>query len=92
MIRESLAFISALPVLAILLSGCVPEVPKKTWANDQCLRAELFQACLRSLPAGPTASKYNDWDEVVSECESAAYRQSARAIDQVKAECRSDAP
>jgi len=39
---------------------------------DQCLRATLFQQCLKALPAGPLATKYNDWDEVVKECQIAS--------------------
>lgn len=57
-------------------------------APDQCIRAELFKSCLAALPAGPQATKYNDWDEVVSACESAAYFQSLRKRETIKAECK----
>lgn len=29
--------------------------------------------CLRTAPAGPQSTKYNDWDEVVEACGSEAY-------------------
>ena len=77
------------PVLLIValtsLIGCSSEV---TWGPDQCLRADLFQQCLKSLPAGPGSTKYNDWDEVVKECEAAAYRQSLRNLIVIKPECK----
>lgn len=70
--------------LVLLIGGCAEQS-----SNDQCLRAELFQACMRSLPAGPTSTRYNDWDEVVSQCESVAYLQSKRLVSQIKPECKS---
>lgn len=72
----------ALGVVVVLMAGCVPTQP------DQCLRAELFDRCMKALPAGPAATKYNDWDEVVAECDDAAYRQSLRTTDSIKQECR----
>lgn len=74
---------------SLVLTACFEPV-KMTWTIDQCKRAEVFQQCLRSVPAGPQATKYNDWAEVVSECDDAARYQSTRAIDQVKPECRSE--
>jgi hypothetical protein len=55
---------------------------------DQCMRREIFQQCLRALPAGPVSTKYNDRDEVVKSCESAAYYQSLRQPGQIKPECK----
>lgn len=75
---------------AMLLAGCMPEPPKKTSDYDQCLRAELFQACIKSVPAGPQAAKYNDWSEVVEECGNQASYQSVRPVTQIKKECRAD--
>ena len=72
---------------SVLLAGCTPELPKKTWTYDQCLRAQIFQSCLRALPAGPASTKYNDWDEVVEQCEDAASMQSVRKAGTVKPEC-----
>ncbi len=69
-----------------LLAGC-NEYKQPT--VDQCLRHEIFKSCLTNLPAGPTATKYNDWDEVVSSCNEAAYYQALREQGQIKPECRS---
>ena len=71
---------------ATLLAACEPGPNDAT--PDQCLRTELFQQCMKALPAGPQATKYNDWDEVVRACDSAAYYQSKRARNTIKAECR----
>lgn len=80
----------ALILLATLvLAGC-SDPPQRTWVVDQCQRREAFKGCLAALPAGPQATKYNDWDEVVSECDRVAYHQSLRAIGQVKPECRAE--
>lgn len=57
---------------------------------DQCLRQKLFVDCLSVLPAGPTATVYNDWAEVVSECGSKAYYHSLRAKAHIKPECRAN--
>ncbi len=92
----------ALVVAITALSGCYshtdatgqttisakPIDKEETTSNDQCLRARLFEQCLKALPAGPEATKYNDWDEVVAACESAAYYQSLRAASTIKPECR----
>lgn len=66
-------------VAAALLSGC-EEAPLPETAVDQGRRVELFQQCLEALPAGPVSTKYNDWDEVVDSCESAAYYQARRCV------------
>ena len=54
---------------------------------DQCLRREIFNECIKNLPAGPTSTKYNDWDEVISECSSTSYYLSKRRRAFVKPEC-----
>lgn len=46
------------------------------WEPDQKERQRIFKECMSLLPAGPVKTHYNDWSEVVSECESAAYYQS----------------
>ena len=76
-------------LIALALCGCYdrPDIPAPKSDYDQCLRAELFQQCLRLAPAGPVSSHYNDWAEVISECQSAASRNSVRAIEQIKPEC-----
>ena len=67
--------LATLAIAALALSGC-GELKYPKYAPDQKLRAELFQACLKALPAGPISTQYNDWDEVVAECSLSAYRQS----------------
>lgn len=62
-------------VTVLALAAC-EEIEQRV--PDQCLRTELFQQCLDKVPAGPISSHYNDWGEVASECESAAYHQSIR--------------
>ena len=64
--------------------GCAD--PDQTRA-DQCMRREIFQQCMKALPAGPKATMYNDWDEVVGKCEDVAYYQSLRRKSQIKPEC-----
>jgi hypothetical protein len=71
----------ALISISLLLCGC--EYPKA----DQCLRREIFQTCMHSLPAGPQSTQYNDWDEVVEACASTAYHQSLRVPNLIKPEC-----
>ena len=63
--------------LCLCLAGCSPEETKyPQWAVDQVMRQGLFKECLRLLPAGPQATKYNDWDEVVGACNDASRQQS----------------
>jgi hypothetical protein len=72
--------------LTLALTACDGPIGVST--PDQCMRAELFASCMRALPAGPAAPQFNDWDEVVTACESAAYRQSLRSARHIKPECR----
>lgn len=69
-------------LIAVLLSACdsTPKPVSPRYESDQKLRAERFDACMKQLPIGPANVKYNDWAEVVSECESAAYWQSRRCV------------
>jgi len=55
---------------------------------NQCLRREIFNECMKILPAGPLATKYNDWDEVVNQCGRQAYYMSIRKESTIPAECR----
>lgn len=50
-------------------------------ASEVVLQAEL--------PKGPEAAVYNDWAEVVTSCQNAAYYHSLRKYEYVKPECRS---
>lgn len=80
-----------LGLLIIGLTACdnTPDVVKSR-GTDQCMRAELFKSCMASLPAGPVATDYNDWQEVVDECGTQAYYQSIRFVEFIKPECRVD--
>jgi hypothetical protein len=65
-------------VLLVAVAGCerkpVPE--DMTLAEARALyRVERFEACMKALPAGPAQTKYNDWAEVVSECDMVSYYQ-----------------
>lgn len=69
---------------AVLLVGC--DVPESNSPN-QCLRAELFNACMKNSPV-PQGPKFADWNEVVDSCASVAYRQSIRLTKHIPLECR----
>lgn len=73
-------------VLSVFLVGCAPV----TNGVDQCMRSELFIQCLKSIPKGPDSTKYNDWDEVIKECQNASYYHSLRDFKYIKLECRSN--
>jgi len=62
--------------MVLLAAGC----NQAKWEADTKLQAELFFKCLKHLPAGPLAAKYNDWDEVVSECGSQARLMSWKCV------------
>lgn len=81
-----LTLTAALAGAALLLAGCQVQPPPAQ--PDQCLRAELFAKCMAALPPGPEMPHYNDWDEVVQECEDTAYYQSQRPVETIKPECR----
>jgi hypothetical protein len=67
-------------VLILVLMGCDWMEPKYEWVTDQQLRQELFFKCLDKIPQGPTTTKYNDWDDVIEECDSAAYRMAQKKV------------
>ena len=75
-------------IVGLLLSACDP--PTRNAHVDQCKRAELFEACMKLLPAGPQSTQYNDWDDVVSACNRQAYQNSLRVAEQIPLACRAD--
>ena len=77
--------LAPIALAALFLAGCNESAPLPQIAVDQGRRVELFQQCLAALPAGPVSTKYNDWDEVVDSCESAAYYQARRCIKNCEA-------
>lgn len=74
-----------LVVLCLALTGCGKAAGDRV--VDQCLRIQLAQQCLANLPAGPVATHYNDWDDVITECNRGALHQSIRNRQYVKPEC-----
>lgn len=68
--------LSAVVVGSLLVAGCEGQFVDGEWVSDQGLRRQIFKECLQMLPKGPERTVYNDWAEVVSECESAAFYQS----------------
>lgn len=69
-------------VLATLfvLTGCAktPETLAKEAPRREeraAYRQAAFYSCMKSLPAGPVSTQYNDWDEVVSTCDNVSYYQ-----------------
>lgn len=70
----------------ILITSCEK---KDRTMHDMCLQREIFKECMESLPAGPTSTHYNDWDEVVKTCGDIAYSQSKRRESTIKNECKS---
>ena len=85
MLAESWMYYAVFWILVlslVFLSGCA-----ETTGSDQCLRREIFFQCLKALPAGPLETKYSDWDEVVSQCDTASYYQSLRNKSQISPQC-----
>ena len=76
--------IAGASLLTAGLGGCANADPQNP---DQCMRREIFMQCMAALPAGPKATVYNDWDEVVAQCDSVAHYQSLRRNSQIKPEC-----
>lgn len=58
----------------LLISGCKNQYP--VVVTDQVMRRQIFKECMAALPAGPSSTKYNDWDEVVKSCDVVAAAQS----------------
>ena len=59
-----------LVALGFMCTGC------EISGQDRELRQELFFKCLECIPDGPEETVYNDWAEVVSECNRAASQMS----------------
>ena len=77
-------------ISTLLLTACgkEPNPLIESRVANQCLRREIFNECMKILPAGPISTKYNDWDEVVSECGNQAYYMSHRKESTIPPECR----
>ena len=77
--------LTKLTLTLLLITSC--EKKDKT-IHDMCLQREIFKECMDSLPAGPTSTHYNDWDEVVKECGKIAYHHSIKIESAIKNECK----
>lgn len=71
--------LAALLVVALVTVGCVIK-PMPKYAVNQEKRHQYFTQCMNILPAGPQQTHYNDWDEVVEACSSAAYYQALQCV------------
>ncbi len=71
-----------LVLLCLVVSACAPDE-----STNQCMRRELFKECMQLLPAGPVATHYNDWAEVVDQCEQRAYYESIQLVTNIPQEC-----
>lgn len=88
----------AIIMACIVLAGCqktadgtmTTELKENTSQINQCIRTEVFYKCLNTVPAGPVATKYNDWSEVVEECSVTARHIAARKYSTIPPECRVD--
>jgi hypothetical protein len=88
----------AIIMACIVLAGCqkaadgtmTTEHKDNTAQVNQCIRTEVFYKCLSTVPAGPVATKYNDWSEVVEECSSTARFIALRKYSTIPLECRVD--
>jgi hypothetical protein len=79
---------AAVLVATLFVAGCdVPPPPQSS--VDQCLRRETFERCLSLVPKAPQVSKYNDWAEVVDECDDFAANSSYRHPSVITQACRS---
>lgn len=70
----------AIVAVACTLAGCESAeigAPASPWKAtiDKATQAKAFTECMKVLPAGPQETVYNDWDEVVDSCRSAAREQ-----------------
>jgi hypothetical protein len=70
-----------------LLTACAQPTPDSSarCQYDQDVRRDIFMECLRVVPQGPVATRYNDWSEVVKECGSQAEYISLRGCSNTRA-------
>ncbi|OWQ97979.1 hypothetical protein [Sphingopyxis witflariensis] len=75
----------ALATALLVLSGCAPSDARDVIITyDRNVEAVAFKECMAALPEGPTATQYNDWDEVVDKCRDYAYGQAKRCVGTVE--------
>jgi hypothetical protein len=73
-------------LLPLILAGCEVHTYDNTAQYDQCLRTELFDACLEV--AKSDTKNIQNLGTVVGECSSAAKYLSQRLGSTIKKECR----
>ena len=78
----------AIVVLMVALTGCVGGPSPPPTQINQCLRTDLFKQCMAELPRGPDHTHYNDWDEVVEECNEVSAQQSYRQTKFIPPNCQ----
>lgn len=63
-------------VIAIgaMLAGVHPDIKREP---HRCERQALFDSCLARVPKGPNSTVYNDWSEVVNDCDHIAKSQAS---------------
>ena len=64
---DNLWWISLIVVVIAAFTFAIIKVPRWKTDND-VFKAEYYQ-CINNLPAGPDSTVYNDWDEVMEECQ-----------------------
>lgn len=69
-----------------ILIACAPQSRQPLYGVDQCMRREIFMACLQTVTGGQRTIE--DSGDVVDECESAAQKLSGRQMEYIKDECR----
>lgn len=72
--------LALLLVALTTLSACDPGIRPAEWVTDKSKQQSLFLKCMSILPAGPETTKYNDWDEVVSECNRISFYQAKYCV------------
>ena len=56
------------------------EIGRPVYEVDQVLHREIFNECLKNIPKGPQSTRYNDWSEVINECNSTSYYMALKRV------------
>lgn len=81
------ALIVAVSCLAAM-QGCDPDQLDSAHAIDICMKRDVFDECMKSLPTGPERTHYNDWSEVVEVCDSRSHWMAYRLKRHIPEGCR----
>lgn len=77
-------------IVTVSCLGLVACEDLEVWDTDQVMRQKLFKECLTLVPEGPKTTHYNDWSEVIKECDRAAYYQSRYCVKNCKVAVNND--